>query len=391
MVAVRTPVNGYQWPVPLPAGVALERVRDELLYFGGRYVWLDVLCLRQEAGSQCEEIRGREWKIDVPTIGNIYRTASRIDPRHWLQRVWTLQEVRSEDVTFNGGVQQDTVYLNTVGTFEGSQMTLRQAIAPLTKLARHLTQKDHCEIYRLAKEMQRRHASTAIDKVTGLFYLLRTSVLPTYSKDTAPGVAWSQSFHFLSIKTKLELLFDFPYRGSNDKWFPSWGQLLQWPDRDPAIQHRTRKVHLRTLHLTFPSCKHYDDDAQLISIEGVLMLWGITLTKSLTPGEYTGTISRDTVSPKAIRISFFSIYRNQQPIDDGRYVLVTPRLSTSQNWIVCDSARGSWEWEHQLCSENCALKPGLMICRKVGVLRTDAGIWLRGPDSLLQMVSCLFV
>jgi len=126
----RTPINQYQWPIPLPEGVDLERdVRTELLSFGAEYVWLDVLCLRQHSGTQkpsdhstyLDSIKQTEWKIDVPTIGNIYRAAQRVvryfnglgkpfsehgwdDPRHWLRRAWTLQEISAESMTFNRGL-----------------------------------------------------------------------------------------------------------------------------------------------------------------------------------------------------------------------------------------------------------------------------------------------
>lgn len=156
MEGVWSPVNSYQWPIPLPRGISLEQVRQQLLQRGGRYCWLDVVCLRQPlsglpertslenvksleiqgackrvAGAECppledvEHRRLEEWKVDVPTIGNIYQHCEKIpiyfnglglpfkpefiekgDPRdplampykidsvrHWLNRAWTFQEV----------------------------------------------------------------------------------------------------------------------------------------------------------------------------------------------------------------------------------------------------------------------------------------------------------
>ncbi|KAF8442732.1 hypothetical protein BGX38DRAFT_1095868, partial [Terfezia claveryi] len=83
---VMTPINQSQWPIPLPGDIDLERdVRAELLSFGAEYVWLDVLCLRQHSGTQkpndhspLDSMKQNEWKIDVPTIGNIYRAAERV-------------------------------------------------------------------------------------------------------------------------------------------------------------------------------------------------------------------------------------------------------------------------------------------------------------------------
>ncbi|GJE94149.1 hypothetical protein PsYK624_103170 [Phanerochaete sordida] len=61
-VDVWTNINGRRWPVPIPRATTLEHVRVELLNMGAEYAWLDVLCLRL-----------KEWEVDVPTIGHIYR------------------------------------------------------------------------------------------------------------------------------------------------------------------------------------------------------------------------------------------------------------------------------------------------------------------------------
>ncbi|SJL02756.1 uncharacterized protein ARMOST_06092 [Armillaria ostoyae] len=68
---VMTPINGYEWPVPVPKDANLDLIRIEMLNLGAEYAWLDVLCLRQP-GGQGEHLRKEEWKLDVPTIGNVY-------------------------------------------------------------------------------------------------------------------------------------------------------------------------------------------------------------------------------------------------------------------------------------------------------------------------------
>ncbi|KAF8460021.1 hypothetical protein BDZ91DRAFT_645116, partial [Kalaharituber pfeilii] len=74
-----TPINHYQWPVPLPAGTTFEEIRWEALHAGASYCWLDVLCLRQKTFEPVtEEQREVEWSIDVPTIGNVYRQATHV-------------------------------------------------------------------------------------------------------------------------------------------------------------------------------------------------------------------------------------------------------------------------------------------------------------------------
>jgi hypothetical protein len=117
---ILTPINGHEWPVPIPRGTSLDNVCIELLNLGAEYVWLDVLCLRQYGNIEKEHVRLDEWKLDVPTIGSIYHSTSQAvstvfrnnpmtiiyysglgrafvvgnmeSPRHWLNRAWTLQE-----------------------------------------------------------------------------------------------------------------------------------------------------------------------------------------------------------------------------------------------------------------------------------------------------------
>ena len=133
MEFVLTEANQQLWPIPLPRGVQLEDIRGEMIRLGVRYAWLDVLCLRQQAQpplakdftvpastevvERREKCRYEEWKVDVPTIGAIYSNQDEKDlygggptvifmsglgrpfrgegwnsERHWLKRVWTLQE-----------------------------------------------------------------------------------------------------------------------------------------------------------------------------------------------------------------------------------------------------------------------------------------------------------
>ncbi len=61
-----TPINGYEWPVPMPKDANLDLIRIEMLNLGAEYAWLDVLCLRQEGGKG-KHLRVEEWKLDVPT------------------------------------------------------------------------------------------------------------------------------------------------------------------------------------------------------------------------------------------------------------------------------------------------------------------------------------
>ncbi|PBL00194.1 hypothetical protein ARMGADRAFT_367940 [Armillaria gallica] len=118
-VAVSTPINNYEWPVPIPKDVDLNLIRIEMLNLGAEYVWLDVLCLRQ-VGGPGEDMRADEWKLDVPTIGAVYKNCKVVcymsglgrpltvkegdleSDRSWFRRAWTLQEA-GEDLRVIAG------------------------------------------------------------------------------------------------------------------------------------------------------------------------------------------------------------------------------------------------------------------------------------------------
>ncbi len=107
-VDAMTPINGYEWPVPMPKDANLDLIRIEMLNLGLEYAWLDVLCLRQEGGKN-EHLRVEEWKFDVSTIGFVYSSANVVcyfnglgwpfyltaddfeSDRCWFRRAWTLQ------------------------------------------------------------------------------------------------------------------------------------------------------------------------------------------------------------------------------------------------------------------------------------------------------------
>jgi len=428
---IYTRANRWEWPVPLPQSVSLHQVRLELLDLSAKYVWLDILCLRQSCTGAAisndlmikrEKEREREWKLDVPTIGNIYRIAVTIvryfnglgcnfssqnwdDRRHWLQRAWTLQEIRPEDSTLNGGVSGTTNLWNTRGVFSGNEMTLRQAMEPLWELAGHLDmdqEKSHGEIYRLVKEMSRRHASSDLDKITGIFYLLRTTLLPTYLEGTLPSEAWEKCFHVLANQTQLELFFEFPYANDDGKWFPSWSQLLGWPDRSPYLRHLTREAVLDIQHKQVPGCCHYDSNHRgLLLIEHIYILPDVTIQHSPSAkGEYivrTSQIAADSNAGRSRlvpskRVNFQSVYVDQKEIPDGMYFLVTPQAKNSHNWVVCEQFLGWTKSSLNFCPGECIRKLQAQMFRKVGVLRTDFVRLLTGSDSTLEKRSkCLFI
>lgn len=242
MTGVKSPVNAFEWPVPLPRGVTLENVRAELLNMGAEYVWLDVLCLRQMSTEHGETLRAKEWAIDVPTIGNIYTDgAFRVvryfnglgrafrrdgwnDSRHWLNRAWTLQEIKYDSV--NAGVPAHINPLIEKSDDDGS--TLGDRLAPILELELFSDQSaDEENFIRIIEEMRRRYSTNPVDKIAGIGTLLRCPTLPVYKETQTPKDAFKLCVQHMHLDLIGRLLFLFPIPGDDGcAWRPSWKQLM---------------------------------------------------------------------------------------------------------------------------------------------------------------------
>ena len=426
MSSEQTTINQHQWPVPLPKGITMKFLRSELLTLGAEYVWIDVVCLRQRSDDDyLERVRTDEWKLDVPTIGNIYRRAARImryfnglgigfskrgwdNPRHWLQRAWTLQEIASEHNTINCGIpwDQGQVFLNSRGTIGKSTLSLgkviklRSAIHPVIQLAAQVDSPGGCGVYELAKEMTKRHASEPVDKISGLFYLLGTTKLPCYDAQMTTEAFWRQCFHLLPDKRKAEILFDFPYRGSDTQWFPTWAQMLDWPTRDPEYDHvRSQSLpgSIRNVSGEMSLCISktwvipdvvFKKTRRQGEYQGSIISWlfGYFYNNPGDPGEYQAKINNRP-------FGFYPPYLSQEPIDiDDQAVFTLAILDPKHvhNWVVCKAIKKCAGADFDLVGV-----AEVNVLKKVGVIRTDAcsDLLVGGENgtSLLQKMDCLFV
>ena len=395
MTPICTAINQYQWPVPFPKDISLESVRSELLTLGAEYVWIDVLCLRQKSEvDYLEKLRVEEWKLDVPTIGNVYRAATNIvryfnglgvpfrtqgwdGPRHWLQRAWTLQEIADENTTINGGIPRDEgkVLLNTSGEVLGKVIKLRSALRPVLELAAQVDCASGCELYELAREMSRRHATQPVDKLAGLFYLLRTTKLPCYDAKKTSEDIWKQCFYLLPLEQKAQILFTFPYRASEEQWFPTWAQVLDWPVRDPEYYHIRPSISLGFIKAIPEEVPLFINNIQTIS--------NATLIETDNPSEYQVKINNSL-------FSFYQPYLLQKPInieDHPVFTLAAIQLGHGHNWLVCRAAT-KYHWVGADVVDLGVAE--FKILKKVGVLRTDTSseLLVRG---LVQSVDCLFI
>ncbi len=226
-VNVMTPINGYEWPVPIPKDANLDLIRIEMLNLGAEYAWLDILCLRQP-GGQGEHLRKEEWKLDMPTIGYVYD-----DPdgdvvcyfnglgrslswppdfdsdRSWFRRAWTLQEIGAgpECIVIGGETGNDSIST----TFDEQLNSLG----------------DLWHVENALLQMQRRVLTNPTDRVAGLAYLLYTEYIPTYDAEQSEESAWVALVNAMVGESRMDLLFCYPEPGNGSKcWRASWEQVM---------------------------------------------------------------------------------------------------------------------------------------------------------------------
>ncbi|KAK0506456.1 hypothetical protein EDD18DRAFT_1240950 [Armillaria luteobubalina] len=232
-----TPINGQEWPVPIPKGASLDLIRIEMLNMGLEYAWLDVLCLRQRGGPR-EDLRVEEWKLDVPTIGIIYHGAEVVcylsglglplslkegdleSDRSWFRRAWTVQEVgRTRSIA---GDTPDGPLHGDAGNYEDKI---------LMKFHRQLESVETANgLFSVLSVMQDRTSTYPIDKVAGLAYSLYTHSIPAYYESQSLEDAWTALVFEMDAIIRGDLFFTYPEPGTGCvKWRPSWEQVVEKP------------------------------------------------------------------------------------------------------------------------------------------------------------------
>ncbi|PBK76418.1 hypothetical protein ARMSODRAFT_1011668 [Armillaria solidipes] len=250
---VRTPINRYEWPVPIPKDVDLNLIRIEMLNLGLEYTWLDILCLRQ-VGGQREDMRTEEWKLDVPTIGRVYAGSVNVvcylsglgrpltlkegdleSDRSWFRRAWTLQEVVDDR---NRQIAGDTLH----GPLHAEHKDGRYETELLTRFHKQL-QSMHfmlSEVPEALEEMQKRVSTNPVDKIAGLSFVMNSQTIPVYYESESLEEAWTALVNSMHTMCRAQVFFLCPEPGNaGKKWRPSWDQvtvmLLPAYDFDPDI------------------------------------------------------------------------------------------------------------------------------------------------------------
>ncbi|KAG7441907.1 uncharacterized protein BT62DRAFT_459255 [Guyanagaster necrorhizus] len=250
-VDVWTPINGKEWPVPIPKDASLDRIRIEMLNLGVEYTWLDVLCLRQEGGPR-EDLRAKEWKIDVPTIGFVYANTKVMiylgglgrpftlkdgdldSDRCWFRRAWTLQEIGKERIIV-GDTPDGPLHAKPIDK-DGNYDT--EILTRFHKQLRSISAVNHLSlqlpvsptIFEALSQMQNRVSTNPVDKVAGLAFPLDPITIPAYRESESLEDAWTELVNAMSVRNRGRLFILYPEPGDTGmKWRPSWEQVMKKP------------------------------------------------------------------------------------------------------------------------------------------------------------------
>ncbi len=245
-IDVMTPINGYEWPVPVPKKASLDLVRIEMLNLGLKYAWLDVLCLRQKGGPK-EDLRVEEWRLDVPTIGRVYSVAEVViylsglglpltvkegdfdTHRCWFRRAWTLQEVGNERI-FAGKTPDGPLNAKRINEDGNENELLMRFLKELVSVALRSILARHNELWAVFGEltdMQRRISTNPVDKVAGLAIPLHPLTIPAYHESESLEDAWTALVNAMHPMRRVSFFLLYPGEGlGHKKWRPSWEQLM---------------------------------------------------------------------------------------------------------------------------------------------------------------------
>lgn len=361
---VLTDINGRKWPVPMPIDVTLEDVRVELMNFGAEYVWLDVLCLRQYGGVE-EHLRADEWKLDVPTIGQVYhadRNQNVVcyysglgrpftvekgfmdEPRHWINRAWTLQETSTNRIV-GGWTDASPVDTGIYGDSDGDKF-----YRFLNRLA-VLSGDRPTNIFPILEAMQKRASVNPVDKVAGLAYILQSTSVPIYKENEDVEDAWMRLVENMHERYRGDMFFLYPAPGDGvHQWRPSWRQVTEMELPSVAGIEVSQLVVLEHLERMPPGYTH------VYQYSGSSLENCIVMGLSQPPANGEVRKGEVVVERSGERYTFKVSARHEQLIPEESFALV-----------------GGYGLEHWVVGKSDALHANdtVLAIHKVSVLRMD--------------------
>ncbi|PBK76377.1 hypothetical protein ARMSODRAFT_1011639 [Armillaria solidipes] len=337
---MRTPINGYEWPVPIPNDVDLNLIRIEMLNLGLEYAWLDVLCLRQ-VGGPGEDLRADEWKVDVPTIGRVYYHAKVVcylsglgrpltlkdgdlESEHcWFRRAWTLQEVGYKRV-----IAGDT----PDGPLHAEHKDGKYDTELLTRFHKQLQSKRSMWlwVHEALEEMRKRVSTNPVDKIAGLAFLMYSRAIPAYYESESLEDAWTALVLSMDERRRAQLFFLCPEPGNaGKKWRPSWDQVMK-PLH--TCYHRRNGMRIRR-------DKTVDEDWCVVDCIEKGLVRGLAVVEGGDPSRRGELIVENDDGIEQFKITAAHAY----PIPEDTYTMIHTcefESSRGHGWVVGRSLPG---------------------------------------------------
>ncbi|KAK0467641.1 hypothetical protein IW261DRAFT_1598112 [Armillaria novae-zelandiae] len=195
------------------------------------------------SGGIEEDIRAKEWMLDVLTIGFVYFTVDvycylsglgrplSVKPgyfdsdRCWFNRAWTVQEIGLRKRTICGITPDGPMEVkkDNDGNCEMEILTIfHQRLQNIGK-ATH-------RIFDMLKEMRHRTSTNPVDKIAGMAFLLGSPTMPAYYESHSIEDAWAALVNTTDDTMRGAVFFLYPEPGdAGAKWRPSWNQLMMKP------------------------------------------------------------------------------------------------------------------------------------------------------------------
>ncbi|PBK61962.1 hypothetical protein ARMSODRAFT_1025297 [Armillaria solidipes] len=358
---VLTPINGQEWPVPIPKDVNLDLVRIEMLNLGAEYAWLDVLCLRQ-AGGQNEDLRAGEWMLDVPSIGNAYAVGPVVcyfnglgrplergfdsdSARSWFKRTWTLQET-SDNWMIGSNTGDETLNEKVRERFRAQLLSVEGAGLTddiddwLSLLRDRTSEKDVDKVaaltYFLAANSTPAHNETRPSTSTTHGYTMidptsndnsigtgdpTSTIAPAYSELESVEDAWTTLVKAMGRLHRAEMLFLYHEPGpENNAWRPSWQQAMNWDTRSfSSVFDGFVDQDMKTGVYSYGGWRIESVQVQGLAMPVAAPRKGHLIIQTLKGQEHRYKISAG----------------HQYPIPDGKYSLLLYRTYSGANETPC--------------------------------------------------------
>ncbi len=162
------------------------------------------LCLRQVGGRR-EDLRIEEWKLDVPTIGAVYKCEHVVwylsglgqpltlkdgdldSDRSWFRRAWTLQEVGIERVIAGDTLDGPLHAKCKDGKYE------TELLARFHEQLQSMHETKSYQVFKPLDEMRKRVSTNPVDKIAGLAFMVASRQIPAYHESQPLEEAWDST------------------------------------------------------------------------------------------------------------------------------------------------------------------------------------------------------